>query len=252
MRTTDNNGGRRLSEFANIEEKIADLTHIGNRSLIELQQENPDLLIFPHSFGYYHDDVEKPVIFGLDNEKLTTQNLMGFVGRNNTQLSIASRFANSDDKDYFIHYMLQKVFSINLLDFDQTPNKDNIWDFLLYLFPSHLKKACSQGIYKAYRIEKYNDSNIKGAIDVKRHLVQNNPFMGKVSYTTREHSYDNPITQLIRHTIEHIKIHPFGNGLLTHDSEMRDIVSRFIFITNKHYNKNVRQKVINANLYQTQ
>ena len=100
MRTTDNNGGRRLSEFANIEEKIADLTHIGNRSLIELQQENPDLLIFPHSFGYYHDDVEKPVIFGLDNEKLTTQNLMGFVGRNNTQLSIASRFANSDDKDY--------------------------------------------------------------------------------------------------------------------------------------------------------
>lgn len=248
MRTTDNNGGRRLSEFANIEEKIADLTHIGNRSLIELQQENPDLLIFPHSFGYYHDDVEKPVIFGLDNEKLTTQNLMGFVGRNNTQLSIASRFANSDDKDYFIHYMLQKVFSINLLNFDQTPNKDNIWDFLLYLFPSHLKKACSQGIYKAYRIEEYNDCNIKGAIDVKRHLVQNNPFMGKVSYTTREHSYDNPITQLIRHTIEHIKIHPFGNGLLTHDSEMRDIVSRFIFITNKHYNKNVRQKVINANL----
>jgi 5-methylcytosine-specific restriction enzyme subunit McrC len=130
---------------------------------------------------------------------------MGFIGRNSTQLTISSRFAKDENNDYFLHYMLQKVFSINLLKFDQTPNKENIWDFLLYLFPYYLKKAYSQGIYKAYRKEEYNDTNVKGSIDVKRHILRNIPFTGKIAYTTREHSYNNYLTQLIRHTIEHIK-----------------------------------------------
>lgn len=248
MRTTDNNGGKPLNDFDDIDAKIPDLAQIANRSLLELQKDNPDLLIFPHSFGRYHDDVEKPIIFSLDEHRLSTQNLMGFIGRNNTQLTISSRFTKNSDTDYFLHYMLQKVFSINLLDFDQTPNKDSIWDFLLYLFPSHLKKAYAQGMYKAYRTERYNNANVKGTIDVKRHLKQNSPFTGNISYTTREHSYDNALTQLIRHTIEYIATHPFGNTILTQDSEVRDIVSKFVFVTSKNYNRNSRQRVMSDNV----
>jgi len=246
MRTTDNNGGKSIDNFDNL--NIADLSAIANRNLLDLQKENPDLLVFPHSFGKYRDDVEKPHIFSLDNENLTTYNLMGFVGRNATQLTISSRFAKDENNDYFLHYMLQKVFSINLLKFDQTPNKENIWDFLLYLFPYFLKKAYSQGIYKAYKKEEYNDSNVKGTIDVKRHILRNIPFTGKIAYTTREHSYNNNLTQLIRHTIEHIKTHPFGSGVLTSDSEVRDIISKFIFVTDKTYNSNSKQKIITSNL----
>lgn len=246
MRTTDNNGGKGIDKFDNL--NIADLSVIANRNLLDLQNENPDLLVFPHSFGKYRDDVEKLPIFSLDNENLTTYNLMGFIGRNSTQLTISSRFAKDDNNDYFLHYMLQKVFSINLLKFDQTPNKENIWDFLLYLFPYYLKKAYSQGIYKAYRKEEYNDSNVKGTIDVKRHILRNIPFTGKIAYTTREHSYNNYLTQLIRHTIEHINKHPFGSGVLTGESEVRDIVSKFIFVTDKTYNSNAKQKIITANL----
>ncbi len=246
MRTTDNNGGKSIDKFDNL--NIADLSAIANRNLLDLQSENPDLLVFPHSFGKYKDDVEKPHIFSLDNENLTTYNLMGFIGRNSTQLTISSRFAKHENKDYFLHYMLQKVFSINLLKFDQTPNKENIWDFLLYLFPYYLKKAYSQGIYKAYKKEEYNDTNVKGSIDVKRHILRNIPFTGKIAYTTREHSYNNNLTQLIRHTIEHIRTHPYGSGVLTGDSGLRDIVSKFIFVTNKTYNSNTRQKIISANL----
>lgn len=245
MRTTDNNGGKSIDKFDNL--TIEDLSAIANRSLSDLQNENPDLFIFPHSFGKYQDDVEKPLIFSLDNENLTTYNLMGFIGRNSTQLTISSRFAKDENNDYFLHYMLQKVFAINLLKFDQTPNTENIWDFLLYLFPYYLKKAYSQGIYKAYKKEEYNDTNVKGSIDVKRHLLMNIPFTGKIAYTTREHSYNNNLTQLIRHTIEHIRTHPYGSGVLTSDSELRDIVSKFIFVTNKTYNSNSRQKVITAN-----
>lgn len=246
MRTTDNNGGKSVDKLDNL--NIADLSVIANRNLLDLQKENPDLLVFPHSFGKYRDDIEKPHIFSLDDENLTTYNLMGFIGRNSTQLTISSRFAKDDNNDYFLHYMLQKVFSINLLKFDQTPNKENIWDFLLYLFPYYLKKAYSQGIYKAYKKEEYNDTNVKGAIDVKRQILRNIPFTGKIAYTTREHSYNNTLTQLIRHTIEHIKTHPFGSGVLTNDSEVRDIVSKFIFVTDKTYNSNSRQKIITTNL----
>ncbi len=246
MRTTDNNCGK---EIKNLQAKtIEDLKQIANKSLLDLQKENPDLLVFPQNLGEYKDGVEKSHIFSLDDEKLTTYNLMGFIGRNSTQLTISSRFAKDDKNDYFLHYMLQKVFSINILKFDQTPNKENIWDFLLYLFPYYLKKAYSQGMYKAYKREEYNDANVKGAIDVKRHILKNIPFMGKIAYTTREHSHNNNLTQLIRHTIEHIKTHPFGSGVLTSDSEVRDIVSRFIFVTDKSYNKNARQKIISANL----
>ncbi|HUM52228.1 MAG TPA: hypothetical protein PK431_10450 [Chitinophagales bacterium] len=246
MRTTDNNGGKSLIGIDNL--NITDLSCIANRNLIDLQKENPDLLVFPHSFGQYRDDVEKAHIFSLDEENLTTYNLMGFVGRDSSQLTISSRFAKDDNNDYFLHYMLQKVFSINLLKFDQTPNRENIWDFLLYLFPYYLKKAYSQGLYKAYKKEEYNDSNVKGAIDVKRHILKNIPFIGKIAYTTREHSYNNNLTQLIRHTVEYIKTHPFGSGVLTNDSEVRDIVSKFIFVTDKTYNNNSRQKIISANL----
>jgi 5-methylcytosine-specific restriction enzyme subunit McrC len=246
MRTTDNRVEKIIDKFDNI--NIEDLSAMSNKNLLDLQIENPDLLVFPHSFGKYRDDVEKAPIFSLDNENLTTYNLMGFIGRNSTQLTISSRFAKDDNNDYFLHYILQKVFSINLLKFDQTPNKENIWDFLLYLFPYYLKKAYSQGIYKAYKKEEYNDSNVKGTIDVKRHILRNIPFTGKIAYTTREHSYNNYLTQLIRHTIEYINKHPFGSGVLTGESEVRDIVSKFIFVTDKTYNSNAKHKIITANL----
>lgn len=246
MRKRDNNCGEKLTDIEIL--NIGDLSSIANKNLIDLQKENPDLLVFPQTLGQYRDDVEKSHIFSLDEENITTYNLMGFVGRNSSQLTISSRFAKDDNNDYFLHYMLQKVFSITLLKFDQTPNSENIWDFLLYLFPYYLKKAYSQGIYKAYKKEEYNDSNVKGTIDIKRHILKNIPFMGKVAYTTREHSYNNNLTQLVRHTIEHIKTHPFGSGVLTNESEVRDIVSQFIFVTDKTFNKNSRQKIISANL----
>jgi len=255
MRTTDNNCGKPLNELGECN-NIDDLYFISNKSLHELQENNPNLLIFPKTFGKYHDDVEKSIIFSLsdhgkadkNNIKLITYNLMGFIGRNDTQLTISSRFATNDEHDYFLHYMLQKVFSINILNFDQTKNKDSIWDFLLYLFPYYLNNAYSKGLYKEYKREEYNDVNIKGTIDVKRHIKMNIPFNGEIAYTTRQYSYDNAVTQLIRHTIEHIKTHPWGNKILSNNDKIREAVNEFTYATQNSYNKNARQKIINANL----
>ena len=240
MRITDNN----YTEEEINSQYIADLTPIANHSITHLVSENPHLLVFPQSLEKY---LNKP-IFKIEGDKLYTNNIMGFVGRNTSKVTITSRFAKDDKNDFFLHYMLQKVLATNIFNFEQSPNnEETIWDFWLYLFPYCLKKAYAQGLYKAYQRKQYNDANVKGTIDVKRHLLKNLPFAGKIAYTTKEYSYDNPLSQLIRHTIEYLRTHPIGNTLLNIDAEMRTMVSQFVFHTQNTYNKNARRKVIMAN-----
>lgn len=243
LSTTDNNSGN----YHVPEEHYDNLLAIGNRNIGALCQENPDLLIFPYSLGLYHDDIAKSPIFILQDGILTTRNIMGFVGKGETTLTITSRFCKDDQHDYFLHYMLQRVCAINLFDFEQTSNDESIWDFLLYLFPYYLKQAYRQGIYRTYVRTEYNDVHVKGRIDVNRHIRINSPFRGQIAYSTREYSADNPIIQLIRHTIEYISNHPFGKGVLTSDTETRDAVSKIRMVTQSSYKKNDRQRVITAN-----
>ena len=242
--TIDNNGGN----YQVPEEHCENLTAIGNRSVGMLCQENPDLLVFPQSLDLYHDDIAKSPIFMLQDKVLTTRNMMGFVGKGKTRLTISSRFSKDDKHDYFLHYMLQRVFAIHLFDFEQTSNDENIWDFLLYLFPYYLKRAYRQGVYRTYIQTEYNDPHIRGRIDVSRHIRLNIPFRGRVAYSTREYNADNPMIQLIRHTIELISTHPLGKGVLTSDAETRGAVDKIRMMTQSSYKKNDRLRVVLANL----
>ena len=171
---------------------------------------------------------------------------MGFIGFGETKVRIHSRFAQGED-DYFLHYMLQKVFAINLFDLKYHADDESIFDFLIYLFPAFLKRAIRQGLYKEYQTRTYNDPNIRGRIDVSRHIRQNTPFAGKVAYSTREYAYDNYVTQLIRHTIEFISNHPYGGGILQNDDLTNDAVT-LIREATPTYSQNERRKVMNKNL----
>lgn len=51
-----------------------------------------------------------------------------------------------------------------------------IFDFLLYLFPKLLNEALVQGIYKEYQRNEYNNANVRGTIDINRHLKLNFTF----------------------------------------------------------------------------
>lgn len=181
-------------------------------------------------------------------ERLLTGNIMGFIGYRNTQVSIRSRFTQNDSHDYFLHYMLQRVFAINLFDLKFGSDNEAVFDFLIYLFPSFLKRAMRQGVYKEYQTRNYNDVNVKGRIDVARHIRLNIPFTGKIAYTTREYSTDNHVTQLIRHTIDYIAGHPQSDNILYKDEEARDAVNRILLAT-PTYNRNNLQSVINSNLH---
>ena len=223
-------------------EQIADV-EIGKLKL----NDNPNLLVFPSNLNQYGDEISQSHILSLNGNKISTGNILGFVGVNNTQLDIKSRFAKNCEQYYFLHYMLQKVFSINLFDIQHTTSKQPIFDFLLYLFPHFLKKAMVQGLFKKYRRFEYNDANVRGPIDVNRHIRENIPFRGTVAYSTREHSYDNEITQLVRHTIEFIRAKTQGSTILNNDLETKDCVSQIVMAT-QTYNVRERNKIINKNL----
>ena len=229
------------------EHHLENLQKIAEKPIGQLSlDDNPNLLIFPQNLEEYGDKIGKEYVCEVKEGKLFTGNIMGFIGYGDTKVRIHSRFAQGED-DYFLHYMLQKVFSINLFDLKYHSDEESIFDFLIYLFPAFLKRAMCQGLYKEYQTREYNDADIKGRIDVARHIRMNIPFAGKVAYSTREYAYDNHVTQLIRHTIEFISNHPYGGGILNNDDLTKDAVS-LIREATPTYSQNERRKVINQNL----
>ncbi len=241
---TDNQKGTKLP---NADTKdLENLKLISNVKISDLSNSNHNLLVFPQDSNQYGDNINESCILSLSGEEISTGNIMGFIGVNETQLTIKSRF-DRNNPDYFMHYMLQKVFSINLFDMKHSKSTEPIFDFLIYLFPYYLKKALAQGLFKKYQRFEHNDANVRGTINVTQHIRQNIPFHGTVAYTTREHSYDNEITQLVRHTIEYIRLKEAGKTILSSDSETKNCVSQIVMAT-PSYNNQKRVQIINQNL----
>ena len=248
-------------------QKGENLWPIANKSLVKLKEENPNLLIFPEDLGMLQDgfdDNENMIcsLYPITNKGryiLETGNVMGWVGCGDTQLKIFSRFdstindpensfAPKSKNDFFIYYILSKLGAFHLTSLDYSQGDGNVLNNLLGLmFPAFLKNAVSQGLYKEYRTFERNDSNVRGVIDINRHIRRNNPFMGKVAYRTREFSFDNDITQLIRHTIEYLEGTPMGAIILGGDAETRQCADMIRQATST-YNEKERGMVINNNL----
>lgn len=245
IQIADNNW---VGEYIDDEAHLANLRKIAEQPISQLNlDENPNLLIFPQNLNEYGDKIGEQYVFEVRDNKLYTGNIMGFIGYRDTKVRIHSRFAQNDGNDYFLHYMLQKVFAINLFDLKFHADAESIFDFLIYLFPAFLKRAMRQGLYKEYQTRNYNDANVRGRIDVNRHIRLNMPFAGKVAYSTREYAYDNHVTQLVRHTIEYISNHPYNGGILKNDDLVKDAVSQIREAT-PSYNQNDRRRVINQNV----
>lgn len=231
--------------------KVSDLLSVANKPIRQLCEEDNDILVFPLSIDDADDRIGDSHIVDLYTEdcnsvRIKSGNIMGFVGRKSQQLKIYSRF-DSNNNDYFLHYMLQKVLSFNVFNMEFTSSEENVFDFLLYLFPTLLKHALRQGLYKEYRRKHYNDSEVRGTIDISRHIKENIPFRGTVAYNTREYSYDNSVTELIRHTIEFIRTFPIGNTILSSDRIVEECIRDIVLYT-PSYNCAERMRIINENL----
>ena len=244
---TDNQRGKEISMS-----EIEDFLPLANKDIRKLCEENERLLVFPHSLDMSNDKIEYNPLFEVEDYKketlkVKTGNIMGFIGLNGKRMRIRSRFDQNENNDFFLHYMLQKVLSINLFELNHGSSQDNVLDLLELMFPVFLHKALAQGVYREYRKYEHNDANIRGVIDFSRHIKHNIPFQGKVAYNTREHTADNNVMQLIRHTIEHINRRQLGRSILTANKDVTEDV-QLVYSLTSSYNRNERLRVIMKNL----
>lgn len=69
--------------------------------------------------------------------------MMGFIGIGSLQLKIQSRFDDGRD-DYFLHYMLQKVLSFNVFDWNYSKEQEEVFDLAMFMFPSFWRMLCGR------------------------------------------------------------------------------------------------------------
>ena len=222
MRITDNQHRIAKEDFVAEYPKLSQA--LLDRTLDNLSRED-NIFIFPNDLTHTPDLEKDQKIFETVNQEIKTGNVIGFLGCGQERLTISSRFSDKHN-DHFLHYLLQKVLNINLtsLDVGLSP-EDKLYQLLVYLFPKYLQAALRKGLYKEYQRFFHNDSHVKGVLDVGNHLKKNLPFTGNIAYTTREFTYDNPLMQLIRHTIEYIKTQrSFGALLDSNRENMAEIV----------------------------
>lgn len=244
MRITDNQHRIAKEDFVAEYPKLSQA--VLDRTLDNLSKED-NIFIFPNDLKNSPDLEKDQKIFETVNQKIKTGNVIGFLGCCQERLTISSRFSN-ESNDHFLHYLLQKVLHINLTSLDVALSReDKLYQLLMYLFPKYLQAAIRKGLYKEYHRFSHNDSNVKGVIDVRKHLKKNLPFTGNIAYTTREFTYDNPLMQLVRHTIEYIKNQKsIGQGVLDNLSTSRENVAEIVRVM-PSYKLADRAKIIRVN-----
>lgn len=225
-----------FSEIGTLTEQIAD------RTLEQLEREG--VFVFPETVRAAEDITRDQLILQSVNDTYRSGNVMGFLGYGDERLIIESRFCSEQD-DYFFQYLLHSVLDFpNIVDLETDANPDHrLFNFLLFLFPHYLKTAMRKGLFKQYICHRCNDGNVKGPIDMARHIEKNTPFTGAVAYRQRVFSQDNSLTELVRHTIEWIKRKPYGNHLLV---SVKDEVKLVISAT-PGYELYDRQRVLHEN-----
>lgn len=248
---TDNTPNQKIGDLNGVEDE---LLYLSSQTIDKLKDGmGKNILIFPHSFRKL--DILPQRIFTVDSmlvdgkviaNSISTSNMMGFLGINNVEISITSRFTNDDKSDYFLQYILKKVMNVNLFNLKYGFNKESVFDLLPFLFPFFFKNAMRQGFFRRYCRHSYNDMKLKGTIDVSRQLQKNIPFNYRIAYSVREFDADNILMQLIRHTIEYIQRKEYGNTILHNDRETDSLVMDIIRLT-PSYDIRQRKQIIKAN-----
>ncbi len=234
---------REKEEFADV---ACLMRSVSDKTLDELEKEG--IFVFPELVKETKDLTRDQMIIQSVNDSYRSGNVMGFLGYGDERLVIESRFS-TDKEDYFFQYLLEKVLAypnvVNLAT--DAPHDDRFFSLLLFLFPMYLAAAMRKGAFKAYVRNEYNDGNVKGIINVDRHIRRNTPYIGNIAYSQREYAFDNHLMELIRHTIEFIRRKSYGHSLL---AKVKEEVRLVVEATPSYAAKDLR-KILIANKKKT-
>lgn len=116
-------------------------------------------------------------------------------------IEIRSRFDH--EKPYLLTTMLEAaVDSIKFAEDTVPTSIEQLFEFLLVnLYKEKLLKTSHMGLFKTYQYFEENNSNIKGTIDISRHIRENAGLKnGLIAYRYREHTVDNSFNHFLLHT----------------------------------------------------
>lgn len=219
------------------------VNQILDKNMADLERDG--IFVFPEIFKDLEGLSKKQKVLSSERDTYRSSNVMGFLGHGQEKLIIESRFSKGET-DFFFQYLLEHVLDLpHIVNLDSNLNKDSsILDLYIFLFPYYLKKAMRKGVYKIYVRNQYNDSNVKGTINIDRHIKMNTPFIGNISYSQREFSYENYVVQLIRHTIDFIKRKKIGYSLLSTVADEVNEINR----ATPHFNQLDKMSVVKENI----
>lgn len=174
--------------------------------------------VFPGSFCRLNrgliDNADDMPVFSLAGDNfesayLETGNCMGVVKirdadrKMEVQISIGSRFDQSR-KQYFINHLLSRVIGGSFVA-EVESGPESYWEMLLaFLFRKRLLEASRVGLYRQYQKQNHDDLRFRGKLNIDVHVRRNIPFIGRLSYTNNEITFDNPLNHLIRHAIRRV------------------------------------------------
>lgn len=220
---------------------LTTLSLLGKRSLAEVLAGGHVLFCPSDAAELLPQDGTEP-IFALepleDNRWcVRTSNLVGFLECNDLTISIGSRFDSEDGSSFFLPYLIARTLHIPPLELDW--EQVSAYDLLPLLFPAALTRALGSSVFKQYQRVSTNGPCFKGSLAVAAHLKHNltsglvsgRASGRKVASVSSQLSSDNPMTQLIRHTIELIRSKPALTPLLAVNASVVSAVRRIELAT---------------------
>lgn len=215
--------------------------------------ESERVFAFPPSSAIAAEAGDEEMVLWGSPESLKTGNLMGFFGCDGEELIIGSRFTSDDEGDWFLHRMLGKVLGFSAVDMKLgIDSESQRYALLELLFPEYFRRALLKGPYKTYVRRSFNDSHVRGQIDVPRFIREDRPFSGRIAYNTREYTENNDVMHLVRHAIEAISrggtsARSHVASMLAKDRELCQLAETVRNATPDYHPKS-RAKVLAANV----
>lgn len=173
--------------------------------------------------------------FGYYGSEYRVQKYVGVISDGKYQINIGSRFDRSENQ-YFLQHVFATAFDEKGKIFEKmsiSGSTQAIWDFLLLLqFFRQLKKAMRKGMFRKYRQFSYNDSNVKGQIDIARHIKENAMLSnGRIAYNTREYTVNNYYNMLFLRAFDKMQ-KKYPHAIKSFIANSSDIKSAIAFLKN--------------------
>lgn len=185
-----------------------------------------------------HHRIGKLKVFAHFQLKYCAQCFTGFLNFKGRQVLIHSRF---DHTGALTRYMMTRLGLMPRMLWNHTTQAESS-SFqipMVYTFLRQVKEACAMGVYRQYETFSYNNSHPKGALNIPMHIRKNPINNGRIAYTTREYTADNPINRLILATWQYLErdtqLGPIAHKIVREHPEMLTPIKNLGYQLNSPY-----------------